>query len=464
VSLVTPGEGREDTRARIDMPDDAPMRAVIATFAGSEARLLVTDQTEGRRSVEVSHEALIRHWKDLRQWIDANRDNMRTRARLKDDRAEWLKRDRDPDLLRIPSLHLKEVQRLSDEPGDVHTDDIKDYIDALLNHDRRRREKEERDREAEQRRELELANERAEAARHLADERARSEETERRLRLEAEEAARRADEQRATAIRNETHALAALSRAAAREGRALDGVELSLAAWPRSAGDLQRPMLGDAIRYLSLSFSLHPPVAMMNHDDPVNGAVYSPDGKRILSWSDDKTLRLWDAATGAAIGGPLRHGGPVSGAVYSPDGKRILSWSDDKTLRLWDAATGAAIGNPMRHESGVSGAVYSPDGKRILSWSSWSNDQTLRLWDAATGAAIGEPLRHKGQVNGGVYSPDGKRILSWSNQALRLWNVAMASDCGRGAHLGSRTDTALQWSGRRLSRKDALRSKRLPSR
>jgi WD40 repeat protein len=68
------------------------------------------------------------------------------------------------------------------------------------------------------------------------------------------------------------------------------------------------------------------------------GAVYSPDGKRILSWSRDNTLRLWDAATGAVIGEPLRHEASVRGAVYSPAGKRILSWSDDKTLRLWDAA------------------------------------------------------------------------------------------------------------------------------
>ena len=45
----------------------------------------------------------------------------------------------------------------------------------------------------------------------------------------------------------------------------------------------------------------------MRHEDSVNGAAYSPDGKRILSWSLDKTLRLWDAATGAAIGEPLRH-------------------------------------------------------------------------------------------------------------------------------------------------------------
>ena len=91
--------------------------------------------------------------------------------------------------------------------------------------------------------------------------------------------------QRQTAIANETHALAALSRAAAREGRALDGVELALAAWPRGAGIVERPMLGDAVRYLSLSFSEHPPVAVLNHGGSVNGAVYSPDGKRILSWS-----------------------------------------------------------------------------------------------------------------------------------------------------------------------------------
>ena len=52
----------------------------------------------------------------------------------------------------------------------------------------------------------------------------------------------------------------------------------------------------------------------------------------------DKTLRLWDASTGAAIGEPMRHEDIVLGALYSPDGKRILSWSKDKTLRLWDAS------------------------------------------------------------------------------------------------------------------------------
>jgi WD40 repeat protein len=115
----------------------------------------------------------------------------------------------------------------------------------------------------------------------------------------------------------------------------------------------------------------------MNHEGPVKGALFDKDARRILSWSLDKTLRLWD---GVAIGEPLRHDGAVLGALYSPDGKRILSWSSDKTLKLWDAATGAVIGEPLRHEDSVNGALYSPDGKRILSW---SDDKTLRLWDVS---------------------------------------------------------------------------------
>ena len=356
--------------------------------------------------------------------------------------------------------------------------EIEDYIDAAIERRRQRREQEREQRDAEQHRQLELANERTQAVRRLADERARSEMTERSLRHEAEGSAKKAQErlvlasvaaglvllvafvaagaawiaflqksvadkqtlaakeqaaiakdqkavaeeqralaerqkavaekQTALAIHNETKRFARLSREAAHEGRALDGVELALAAWPRGAG-AQQPMLGDAIRYLSLSFFEHPPVAVMNPEGGATGARYSPDGKRILSWSSDhNTLRQWDAATGAAIGEPLRY----DEAIYSPDGKRILSWSVDETLRLWDAKKGTAIAVLTGHRDVVAGAAFSQDSKRILSW---SKDKTLRLWNAATGAAIGEPMRHEDGVRGALYSPDGKRILSWSD-------------------------------------------------
>jgi WD40 repeat protein len=68
----------------------------------------------------------------------------------------------------------------------------------------------------------------------------------------------------------------------------------------------------------------------------VSGAVFSKDERRILTWSEDNTARLWDAATGARIGPPLTHNSAVSGAVFSKDEHRILTWGLDNTARLWD--------------------------------------------------------------------------------------------------------------------------------
>ncbi len=68
----------------------------------------------------------------------------------------------------------------------------------------------------------------------------------------------------------------------------------------------------------------------------MTSVAFSPDGHRIVSGSDDNTVRLWDAATGQPIGQPLTgHNAPVASVAFSPDGKRIVSGSDDHTLRLW---------------------------------------------------------------------------------------------------------------------------------
>ncbi|TBB37144.1 hypothetical protein ELH44_37875, partial [Rhizobium ruizarguesonis] len=61
-----------------------------------------------------------------------------------------------------------------------------------------------------------------------------------------------------------------------------------------------------------------------------------PDGARVLSWSADKTLRLWNLTTGQQIGPAMQHDDAVYGALLMPDGARVLSWSADKTLRLWN--------------------------------------------------------------------------------------------------------------------------------
>ena len=83
----------------------------------------------------------------------------------------------------------------------------------------------------------------------------------------------------------------------------------------------------------------------------VNSAAFSPDGKFVLTASWDKTARVWEAATGKAIGEPLRHEDWVISAAFSPDGKFVATASSDRTARVWETATGKAIGEPLRHES-----------------------------------------------------------------------------------------------------------------
>ncbi|MBX3396054.1 MAG: protein kinase [Phycisphaerae bacterium] len=163
----------------------------------------------------------------------------------------------------------------------------------------------------------------------------------------------------------------------------------------------------------------------MRHERSVNSAVFSPDGKLVLTASSDDTAKLWDADTGQQHGETMRHEDWVSGAVFSPDGKLVLTRSSDKTAKLWDADTGQQHGETMRHEGWVSGAVFSPDGKLVLTR---SEDKTAKLWDADTGRQHGETMRHERSVNSAVFSRDGKLVLTRSSdKTAKLWDA----DTGR---------------------------------
>ena len=119
----------------------------------------------------------------------------------------------------------------------------------------------------------------------------------------------------------------------------------------------------------------------MKHEAGVNSAQFSPDGQRVVTASDDKTARLWDARLAKPIGEPMKHEAGVYSAQFSPDGQRVVTASDDKTARLWDALTGNQIGEPMKHEGAVNSAQFSPDGQRVVTA---SDDKTARLWDVPT--------------------------------------------------------------------------------
>jgi WD40 repeat protein len=80
---------------------------------------------------------------------------------------------------------------------------------------------------------------------------------------------------------------------------------------------------------------------LKGHDYWVMSVAFSPDGKHIVSGSDDKTVRVWDAQTGQSVMDPLKgHDDSVTSVAFSPDGRYIVSGSDDKIVRVWDTHTG----------------------------------------------------------------------------------------------------------------------------
>jgi hypothetical protein len=122
--LVTPGEGREDTRARCARPDDAEQQDIIDRFSAPRTRLLVT----GFDTVEVAHEALIRRWPTLRGWVDENREKLRARAAILQAQKVWEEAGEIDEFLLRSGVELERGRALVQDPGDVAVDDLRDYV------------------------------------------------------------------------------------------------------------------------------------------------------------------------------------------------------------------------------------------------------------------------------------------------------------------------------------------------
>jgi WD40 repeat protein len=156
--------------------------------------------------------------------------------------------------------------------------------------------------------------------------------------------------------------------------------------------------------------------------------AFSPNGQRIAGGSSDPTtdlpgeVKVWDSRTGReTLTLQDRHSGGVSSVAFNPDGSRLASGSADKTVKVWDTATGQEVLDLKGHHGGVWSVTFSPDGSRLASA---HEDGTVSIWDTATGQKVRDLKGHTEGATTGAFSPDGTRFASGSYDGLvKVWDA-----------------------------------------
>jgi WD40 repeat protein len=406
LELTHLGDGAEDTRRRIllrNLPNRQQPQKLIEQVIKklADARLItITDlkyeskiqensktllfsigRSDHEVVIDIIHEALIRHWKKLRQWIKERRDAMRIERKLEERAKDWLNHRKSEDLA-LRGAELDAANEYFEKYLDWGQldDDAQEFIQFSQNVKARQ----DREQEEQLRREQE---------RSAALEKAL---TQSNLREQAVKA-------QSLLPSRPVESLLEAMKATSLSAEKLHGEVLSL--------------VFDSLLW-ALSF-VRERNRLHGHQFEVSAIAVNSQVQRIVSSSLDGTLRLWDLQ-GNLIGQPFQElKAPIRSVAFNSNGKVIVSGDDDGRLGLWDLE-GRLITSFEGHKDWVTALAFSPDGKLIVSG---SFDKTLRLWDLQ-GNPIGEPFRgHEAPVTSVTFSRNGKLIISGSRDTtVRLWN------------------------------------------
>ena len=412
--LTELGEGTEDTRRRVSLnelvrpsAETTQLRGVLNTLA--EARLITLNED----SAEVAHEALIREWARLHEWLTQDREGLLLHRHLTEAAHEWETRGRDPaELYRGARLAQVREWALTNE------DRMNATEQAFLSASIEREEHDALEREAQRQRELD-------AAKKLAETQSRS----------AKELRQRAIYLFSALVLAIIAALTAgifvnrnadnFTRAEAQRLAAEAGSLTLSAADPQLVALLslrsintQYTIEGDAALIGAAALPL-PHKIFTGHDRGVYSVAFSPDGKYILTGSYDGIVRLIDPQNDLElhqfVGNEEQRG---VRAVFSLDGRSIFAGSNEGTIWSWDLKSGNVNYHLSTDDAPIDIKV-SPDGKQLLTGSFEGNPLLL---DAQTGAEICHFSGHTEPVWGVTFSPDSKYVATASlDRTARLW-------------------------------------------
>ncbi|MEO8395123.1 MAG: hypothetical protein ABI700_19150, partial [Chloroflexota bacterium] len=465
--LVTLGEGTEDTRRRVPLAelyalgDETAMEEVITAFA--DYRLLTLDRDPLTRTptVEIAHEALIREWERLREWLANAREDIRIQRRLGTAAAEW-QGSKDASYL-VSGVRLAQFETWAAETSLTITPPERAFLETSIV----QREKEVQAEMQRQKRERSLEKRAQRFLRGLViilalallgtialtgvafTERANSEANllaVRELALINGAQAAFADDDldsartlSLAAVTLTDHPSAASQLVLAESAYAPGTVRLYSddrhnQPWSTAALSTDRHFLvtvpyNDVEANLvvwDLATSKVSRVFPTAHSDVVLDVAFRPTGegepRQLLTTSADGTMILWDFERAQPLRTFQGHQAGIWSAHFSADGRQIIAASDDNTLILWDTDSGEIVRTFAGHTGSVGSVQFSPEGSTLLSA---SDDGTVGLWEVASGRTIDQFEVGLQQISV-IFSPEGTKFLvaSGFDRKMSLWDIA----------------------------------------
>jgi len=465
--LTELGEGTEDTRRRAsfeELMSDPETKEEVRRLLNllADARLVTLSED----TAEVAHEALIREWPTLREWLNQDREGLQLHRRLTEATHEWELLERDNGVL-YRGAQLAQAR----EWAALHPNALNTMEKAFIEASDALEQNEIAEREAQRQRELEAAQKLAETERRsVMSLRGRN-----RIitvvgsvalvlaiitslfGVRSSQNAQQAFSAQATSLveaqsRATAEAHAVTERNVAQQQSSIAFIrELSASALNNLTLDPERSILL-SLQAVNIGLQNHQPIlieaqdalhrsiqtsrviaTLYGHTSDVFGVAVSPDGTRLATLSDDGSIKIWDTTSNQellSIPTGITQKNLSRFISFSPDGKRLITPAGEHLARVWNVTSGKELLALSGHTDEILATAFSPDGRTIATG---SYDTTAKLWDATTGNELKTLAGHQTGIATLAFSPDGSRLYTASDDD----GVAFAWDVTTGKSLFS---------------------------